>query len=336
MVILLVLASCLWILSIKVATRMGDTKNTFGSTTCGEDFLSRVEMFLPTIKSDAPFLPGLFSSIEIFFPCTKKLTVVTPAAHGTAVVPLLPLYARIIFAEDPLPEFGYLSQQIHKIYADKYTTGDYILILEADSMFIKPVLDSCFFLDKKIAIGCRNYLTHSSDNNIQIWRKGTEFALQDQLDAECLVQSPLLYPREVFNLLRRHIQANHPGSFALFIQNYFDGHSKGWTLNSTLFSEFQILNHFMIRHTDFATKVNLEPGKGLPDTLQCSLHLGAMVERDYSLENPKLNENYFNILFEEMDKGIKQHCGTIWCSRKVRTILDPNIKEMIVELPKAC
>jgi len=112
-----------------------------------------IDLFLPVHEKDIAFLPLLFQSIELFFPCYGDLVLLIEKGQEASVLPVAPSDSLLYIVESPLPkEYGYLFQQYLKFYADLYTTRNYVLILEADSIFTKPVYHSCFFTDNNLIV----------------------------------------------------------------------------------------------------------------------------------------------------------------------------------------
>ena len=97
---------------------------------------------------DAPFAAALFKSIELHLPCFHELIIVVPPESRFILHAVAPPGAKLYVVPDPLPpRFGYLSQQVIKIFADKFTTGSRVMILETDMVF-KSWHDGCFFADR--------------------------------------------------------------------------------------------------------------------------------------------------------------------------------------------
>ncbi|CAM9843767.1 unnamed protein product, partial [Choristocarpus tenellus] len=102
--------------------------------TCqSDDRFERTDLFLPLGMKDSPFAPFLFRSLELFMPCYGDLVILIEPQAINMVFSVIPLYAYVFVVDEPLPpQFGYLTQQFVKMYADIFTSKDYVLILETD------------------------------------------------------------------------------------------------------------------------------------------------------------------------------------------------------------
>ena len=87
--------------------------------------LKNTDLLLPLHSKDFPFFASMLKSVETYLPCFKDLVVIVPPESADEVGAVVPSWAKIYVVPEPLPEqFGYLSQQVIKLYSDKFTTGD--------------------------------------------------------------------------------------------------------------------------------------------------------------------------------------------------------------------
>ena len=210
-------------------------------------------LVLPLHHKDIPLASTLFFSIERIFDCFQEFVVIVPPESEFAVAGSIPSYVTKIFVTpDPLPpKFGYLSQQIIKLHTDLFTLAPRVLILEADQIFV-GYQEQCYFgvdekgdLNGKVKAYCIDY----EKGGNKVWRNGTTHAVGGGLILmDCCVSTPFAFPRDVFPALREHLEKLHNKPIGQLITDYFYGHSRGWTQESRLFSEFNILIHFMLRH----------------------------------------------------------------------------------------
>lgn len=279
------------------------TNGTDASSTACQ--LADLDLLLPLHHKDAPLASSLFFSLERSMPCYHELIVVVPPESEFSVSAAVPSYAKVVVVPDSLPkEFGYLSQQLVKVYADQFTSAPRVLILEAD-LILSRWDDECFFgvdesgrYNGKMKVYCVDF---EAGNSSSVWKLGTDHAIGKAIEPrgikmDCCVNSPFAYTRDVFPALRKHIRTTHNKSIGKVMEDYFPGHSKGWEVTDLLFSEFNILNHFLLQN--FPQKVELV----MPSDIQwsrnrCSRHIGAEVERNYDLRNPKLTLQYFELAY---------------------------------------
>mmetsp|Transcript_9015 Transcript_9015/g.28625 ORF Transcript_9015/g.28625 Transcript_9015/m.28625 type:complete len:267 (-) Transcript_9015:104-904(-) len=249
---------------------------------------------------DAPSVPSLLLSIEKNVPCYNSLVVVVPPESRHVLAGLFPSGTKLFVVPEPLPkQFGYLSQQVVKLYADRFTTAANVLILEADMVFT-GWRDKCFFAEgrQRVRTFCVGYARDKADD---IWKRGTEHAVGGVVDQDCVVNTPFAFPRAVFPALREHLKRRHGKPFGKLMEDYFPGHSKGWERTDLLFSEFNILAHFMLQHRPELTELVRTGEPGWHDIGKCSQHIGAVVKRNHDLPNPKLTHEYFELALRALD-----------------------------------
>ena len=272
------------------------------SLTC-KSSIADLDLLLPIHHKDAPFAAALFKSIELHLPCFHDLILVVPPESRFILHAVAPPGAKLYVVPDPLPpRFGYLSQQVIKIFADKFTTGSRVMILETDMVF-KSWHDGCFFADRNtIRTFCVEF---KRDKASDIWKVGTENAVGAPVTQDCVVNTPFVFPRNVFAALRDHVKRTKGKTWGEFMEEYFEGHSKGWVRESLLFSEFNILAHFMLKNLPEQVELVTTADKHWHMVGKCSRHVGAEVKRNHQLPNPKLTAEYFDIAFHTLDGEIQ-------------------------------
>lgn len=256
-----------------------------------------LDLFLPMHHKDAVFASVLFKSIETNNVCFRKCIVVVPPESKHVLSAVVPPWADIYVTPDPMPEnFGYLSQQIVKLYADTYTDAEMVLILESDMIFTQWKRKCFFDQNNKPLAFCLNF---EEDKAGKIWKRGTEHAIGAPVDGDCVVNTPFLFPTKIFPLLRAHLRKNGR-TINDFMKDYFIGHSKGWEATDLLFSEFNIISFFIKNYyPNFVTFVTPRDKKW-EYWGNCSKHIGAEIKRNYNLENPKLTMEYFERAYKHI------------------------------------
>ena len=263
---------------------------------CIGNFFNEVDFLVPFYSAHAPFVAYLLNSIDLFVPCRGDIVFVMTPEDVPSFLAVKKVDTKFHILRPSLPDgFGYLEQQLITLRADIYTTRKYVMMLDTDVVLSSYRLDECYIHDNKIIVHCIPYdsavAARQPENLIDIWRRGTEHALGVNVSAECMTRIPLLYPREIFAALRKHIEALHSKNFTLFLEDYFHGHSTKWAKENLLLSNFQILNHFaynfMSRRFEFRFNQS--------DVKFCGRHLGHEIERNNALSNPKLVQQYFSL-----------------------------------------
>lgn len=111
---------------------------------------------------------------------------------------------------------GYLAQQIHKLYADVITDyqPDYILLLDSDTLFTKPVTPEAFFYNGKLIWYMTDY------NKIETpWKPVTEKFMGKPVQYEFMRRLPMMMPRWLFPKLREYCHKTHGIIMSDYIRN---------------------------------------------------------------------------------------------------------------------
>jgi len=240
----------------------------------------------------------------------------------------IPSYAKVFIVPEPIsrPDMGYIAQQIVKLYVDKFSKAKRVLILEAD-LVMKAWIDSCFLgvdTNGNYNGKVRTYCTKFEDGGEEVWKKGIEHAIGvgNIPTMDCTVNSPFLYHVEIFPQLRQFIQDKHQKPIGKFIEDYYAGHNVTWSKENLLFSEFNILNNFMIQHRPDLSELVMprvpniwmrwspslfwSADKSWMSQNHCSAHLSdpEVIPRNYNQRNPKLSSYFFNVAYHEVDNSI--------------------------------
>lgn len=111
------------------------------------------DIFIKTYPTDYPWLKYCLRSIGKFASEFRKTVIVSPAPYHDSIG----LGFDWVWQERHEyglgnPRFdGYLSQQVFKLYADTFTDdADYILHIDSDTIFTRPVTPETYFTDGKI------------------------------------------------------------------------------------------------------------------------------------------------------------------------------------------
>jgi len=286
--------------------------------------LADMDLFLPLHHNDGPLSAALFNSIERVFTCFHELIIVIPPESEYMIPGSIPSYAKVFIVPEPISraDMGYIGQQVIKIYIDKFSKAKRVLILEAD-LIMKAWVDSCFLgvdgegnYNGKVRTYCATFEQGGAD----MWAKGIQHAIGgDMSNMDCTVLSPFVYHVEIFSQFREFIQKKHKKPFGKFIEDYYEGHSADWSKDNLMFSEFNILNHFMLKHRpDLVELVTPDNPKAWESwtpkpfwsaeeswgsRVHCSYHLSdpSIIPRNYDLPNPKLSSEYFDVAYKSLD-----------------------------------
>lgn len=146
----------------------------------------KLSVFIRTYKGDAAWLPYCLEGIERFVKY-DEIVVVTP--DPSVIKPLLKPHHKLVTTRDVCD--GYMSQQIDKIRAYEWCTGDIIMYVDSDTVFYKHCSVENF-----IYSGGVNLLRTPYSQIDSPWQRITEKAIGAKSDWEYMRRFPLVYWRE--------------------------------------------------------------------------------------------------------------------------------------------
>jgi FkbM family methyltransferase len=111
---------------------------------------------------------------------------------------------------------GYLSQQIYKVYADTFTDADWILHMDSDAMFTRPVSPETYLIDGKP----RWMITPNSDLEKSLpWFEVIREFMGENAEFEFMRRFPFLFPRWFYPQFRQFILTQHGVDAETYIKN---------------------------------------------------------------------------------------------------------------------
>lgn len=188
------------------------------------------DIFIRTYPADYPWLNHSIRSIQRFASGFRKVWIVSPEAFPFPVE--LEGFEWKQLNEES--EDGYLSQQIHKLYADVITDygADYILHIDSDTLFTRPVTPADFFQGDKLIW----YFTPYEDTQTP-WKPITEKFMDEEVANEFMRRLPMMMPRWLYPKLREFCFKHHKRIISEYIR----------TQPYREFSEFNALGAFAYR-----------------------------------------------------------------------------------------
>lgn len=171
--------------------------------------LPTCDIFIRTYPGDYEWLFNwCLRSIFKFCYGFRKVIVVSPAPLEEVWKPQLEKWDVTWKVLNEEAEDHYLSQQIHKLYADVITDyqADYILHVDSDVIFTKSC-DPEFFLgitDKKVVWPYTPYSEISTP-----WQPITEKFMDDKVEHEFMRRFPIMIPRWLYPRVREFCHKQH-------------------------------------------------------------------------------------------------------------------------------
>lgn len=196
-----------------------------------------VDIFIKTYPDDYPWLEYCLRSIRKFATGFRKVVIVSSA----------PLKAdATVFQVKEHIEDGYLSQQIFKLNADNFSDADYILHIDSDTIFTRPVSPETYFTNGKIDWLMTPYVKTETP-----WKAITEKFLKQPVEFEFMRRFPIMIPRWLYAAIRGFSERTHGVSADSYVvsQPYRE------------FSEFNALGAFAYQfHNERFNWLNTENG----------------------------------------------------------------------------
>lgn len=166
------------------------------------------DIFIKTYPQDYEWLFYCLKSIEKFSTGFRNTIVVSPSIEA-AKVP-----NRINIVKPEYCEDGYLSQQIFKVYADTYSDADYILHIDSDTMFTRPVTPQTFFRNGKPTW----MMTPIRELEVTAWAQVIKQFMGEEPEFEFMRRFPFVFPRWFYAAFREYIRGAHHLSAESFIK----------------------------------------------------------------------------------------------------------------------
>jgi len=207
------------------------------------------DIFIKTYPQDYVWLKFCLQSINKYASGFRKIWIISP--EDVPMIGQLGYEWKVMNEECP---DGYLAQQIHKLYADVITDyqADYILHIDSDTLFTRPVTPQSFFRNDKLIW----YYTPYKEVETP-WQPITEKFMGDKVENEFMRRLPIMMPRWIYSNLRTFCSDTHGQILSDYIRQQ----------PSRAFSEFNALGAFAWKfHHDHFAWVNTLEGK-MPEPL---------------------------------------------------------------------
>lgn len=162
-------------------------------------------LFCRTYDKDLPWLHELFRSIDKFENGFNEIVVQCDTKDRKAVEQVVANRA-IVRHRAPYHELGYRSQQGAKLSADLFCSGEFITFIDSDCVFTQPTTPMSFFHDGKPTL---LYTPYDKVGDAICWKASTEHVVRVPAEYEFMRRHGLTYPRETFEMFRRHVQKHH-------------------------------------------------------------------------------------------------------------------------------
>lgn len=199
------------------ARESNNTVNNGGNQSARKDSRGGVQptcdIFIRTYPADYQWLQYCLRSINKFAKGFRKIWIVSPDQKPQGLMEQLG-YDWLVKNEES--EDGYLSQQIHKLYADVLTDyqADYILHIDSDTLLTRETRLEDFFQDGKLVWPCTPYGDIKTP-----WQPITEKFLRLDVQYEFMRRFPIVVPRWLYARLREYCYHVHKRIISEYVRN---------------------------------------------------------------------------------------------------------------------
>jgi hypothetical protein len=184
------------------------------------------DIFVKSYPSDFCWLDYSLRSIQRFATGFRHVIVCVPPGHGLKLT-------RELIVEIPEQQPGYLFQQSAKLNADHHSTADYILHIDSDTIFTRPVTPDYFFVNGKPRWVMTPF-DETAEDDKKAWLHVMVKCLREMPPFEFMRLGAHICPRESYAGFREIFPRIHKLTMDQYVMNQ-PGHE---------FSEFNCLGFF--------------------------------------------------------------------------------------------
>lgn len=172
------------------------------------------DIFIKTYPADYPWLKYCLRSIGKFASGFRKTLIISPTTYHDSIGLGFDWVwqERAEYGLGYIPFDGYLSQQVFKLHADIFSDAEYILYMDSDTIFTRPVTPETFFIDSKIAWLYTPYAKIKTP-----WQPITEKFLGCPVKFEFMRRHPLIAPSWLLAAVRTFCRTTHGVSLDKYI-----------------------------------------------------------------------------------------------------------------------
>jgi hypothetical protein len=163
-----------------------------------------VDIVIRSYYRDLHWLGYCLRSVARFCRGFRRLLVVVPRSCAERMLRSPLAQGELMYCPDYADD--YLGQQVTKLYADTLTDADYILHIDSDCVFRRPVQVADFVCEGRTELLFTP--VHVFSGNAP-WQRVTERAVGFRVEHDYMRRQPLVYPRWLYGALRGHLRKLH-------------------------------------------------------------------------------------------------------------------------------
>ncbi|CBJ32055.1 conserved unknown protein [Ectocarpus siliculosus] len=218
-----------------------------------------ISVMFRTFFGDAVLFNVALPTVARYFPDAKEVVVVVEESDGELFEEIIkphqntaPFPIRVVTEPDIMD--GHIQQKYSKLRADLYCEGDFILHLDSDVVLFEPLTYDHIFHWGKPVLPFRRYREEiiTGQQLSACWRKGTSFAIGEDVVHEFSIFNTHVYPRKMYPAIRDFIAERHGIPFKEFMASRRGKCMsvktlKKWTLEeqTLLLSDFNLMGAYL-------------------------------------------------------------------------------------------
>lgn len=164
--------------------------------------------------NDFEFLKYCLRSIQRFAKGFRRTIVITPFGQE----PPTGVAEDVFHVAETHNE--YLGQQVTKLHADAFTDAEFLVFMDSDTVFIRPVCPEDFILDNRRVRWLYTPYSSLGNDDSQLWKPVTEKVLKcGNIQVETMRRHPLVVPRWALEEFRKFVWRTHGISLDRYIMD---------------------------------------------------------------------------------------------------------------------
>lgn len=175
-----------------------------------------VDLFVKTFPSDYEWLKYCLHSIQRFATGFRRVVVV--ASNGFP--PPTGTNETVFHVHEPTN--GYLHQQVVKMHADQFTDAEFVLQLDSDTIFTRPVCPEDFIVDNRRPRWLYTPYTSIASGDGQTWKQPTAKIMMRPVANEMMRRHPFCIPAWALREFRAWMWRIHGMSIETYIMSQAD------------------------------------------------------------------------------------------------------------------
>jgi len=173
------------------------------------------DIFIKSYPGDYEWLKYCLRSIDKLATGFRRIVLIVPQVNeawmcqpGMGNLLSIPLNAPLNVKDVREPENGYLFQQVCKLNADKYTDADFVLFMDSDCVFTRPVTPETFMRNGK-PIWLMTPLDKARRDQREAWVPVMTKWMNKVPEYEFMRRHPFMFPHWFFDKIRGFCAQQH-------------------------------------------------------------------------------------------------------------------------------